>query len=144
MTLSTTTVALIRDSWAVLARDPDRLTATFYSELFRIAPHYRPMFAGADLPSQRKKLAAALALVVRHADNLAPVIGPLREMGHRHTGYGVTDDDYAVVGAALLTTMELQLGPLFSSATRDAWAAAYGAVAATMQAGAEDQRRSVA
>ena len=140
MNLPTDTVALIRESWAVLARDPDALAAGFYDEFFRVAPQYRPMFAGTDLPTQRKKLVAALALVVRHADNLRPVIEPLREMGSRHSDYGVTDDDYAVVGAALLTTMERQLGPIFSVAMRDAWAAAYGAVATTMQAGAATHR----
>jgi hemoglobin-like flavoprotein len=144
MTLPTDTVALIRESWAVLARDPDALTTGFYEELFRIAPHYKPMFAGTNLPAQRKKLAAALALVVRHADNLGPVLEPLKQMGRRHADYGVSDDDYAVVGAALLTTMERQLGPIFSVAMRDAWATAYGAVAATMQAGAAEPRQNVA
>lgn len=144
MTLPTETVTLIRESWDVLARDPDALTIGFYDELFRIAPHYKPMFASSDLPAQRKKLAAALALVVRHADNLDPVIEPLKDMGRRHAGYGVKDSDYDVVGAAMLTIMERQLGPIFSVAVRDAWTMAYGAVASTMQAGAADQARKVA
>lgn len=144
MTLSAENVTLIRESWDVLARDPDVLTSSFYDELFRIAPHYKPMFAGSDLPAQRKKLAAALALVVRHADNLGPVIEPLKEMGRRHSGYGVKERDYAVVGTALLTTMERQLGPIFSVAVRDAWTLAYGAVASTMQAGAADETLKVA
>ena len=144
MTLSNDAVALIRESWAVLARDPDALTDGFYAELFRSAPQYRAMFAATDLPAQRKKLAAALALVVRDAEDLGPVIAPLQEMGRRHSGYGVTDEDYAIVGAALLTTMDRLLGPIFSADVRAAWATAYGAVAAAMQSGAAISDRSVA
>lgn len=136
MTLTTDTVTLIRESWAVLARDPEALTRDFYDDLLTRAPELRPMFAGSDMPEQRRKLAAALGLVVRHADNLAPVIAPLHELGRRHAGYGVADADYGTVGAALLATIERRLGAAHSDAIRDAWASAYGAVAGTMQAGA--------
>ena len=144
MTLPNDTAALIHESWAVLARDPDALTAGFYEELFRIAPHFRSMFAGTDRPVQRKKLAAALALIVRNAEDLGPVTTSLQKMGRRHSGYGVRDDDYAIVGAALLTMIERLLGPIFNADVRAAWATAYGAVAAAMQSGAAVPKRSVA
>ena len=137
MTLTPRNISDIRASWRVLAADADGFTADFYAALFRRDPGLRPLFAHTDLPAQRKKLVAALALVVRHADDLSPVLGPLEEMGARHVGYGVKDSDYATVGGALIETMEAHLREAFSPEIRDAWTAAYGAVAGTMMAGAQ-------
>ena len=144
MSLSAENIRDIRNSWNLLAEDAEGMTSTFYAELFRIAPEVRPMFSDANLKAQGKKLAGAIGLVVRHADNLGPVLAPLREMGARHADYGVTDEHYDVVAQALIATMTECLGDKFTEETRNAWVAAYTAVAATMQAGAADLRRKTA
>lgn len=136
MSLSSEHIAEIRRSWMALSRDPDALTELFYDQLFRNAPEVKPLFAGTDLPEQRKKLAAAIGLVVRHAGNLAPVVPALQDLGRRHTTYGVQDAHYDAVGQALIHAIATRLGPDFTTATQDAWVAAYTAVATTMQAGA--------
>ena len=96
----------------------------------------RPMFAKSDMGMQRGTLAAALAIVVHHADNLSSVAPALEDMGRRHVGYGVTDAHYDSVGRALIQAIAEFHGQSFTPAIRDAWAAAYGAVASTMKAGA--------
>jgi nitric oxide dioxygenase len=50
----------------------------------------------------------------------------------------VTTADYAVVGEALLWTLEQGLGEEFTPEVRSAWANVYDLLAATMQAGATD------
>jgi hemoglobin-like flavoprotein len=60
----------------------------------------------------------------------------LRELGHKHCDYGVTDADYDTVGAALLWTLEQGLGAAFTAEAGDAWATAYNLLAGTMKAGA--------
>lgn len=137
MPLSTEAVTYVRDSWAVLAADPDALSRTFYDRLFRSNPDYRAMFARTDLPEQRRKLAAALGLVVRHAHRLAPVVAALEDMGQRHAVHGVTPADYDAVRAALLAAMEERLGSLYTPEIGAAWAEAYGAVAGIMQDAAD-------
>lgn len=144
MSLSSQNIHDIRATWSELAQDAEGTTDAFYAELFRIAPDVRPMFAGTDLTKQGRKLTAAIGLVVRHADNLVPMVAPLREMGARHAGYGVEDRHYDAVGQALIATMQARLGPTFTPAARDAWIAAYSAVAGTMQAGAADLTRQSA
>ncbi|MCV2868455.1 globin domain-containing protein [Defluviimonas sp. WL0002] len=136
MTLSPEDVTAIRQSWTALSMDPETLTQRFYAELFRIAPEVRPMFAGSDLQSQRRKLAAAIGMVVHHADRLAAVVPALEDLGRRHVGYGVTDAHYDAVGRALIHAIAEIHGPSFTPKIRNAWLAAYTAVAATMQAGA--------
>ncbi|MGE5148514.1 MAG: globin domain-containing protein, partial [Rhodospirillaceae bacterium] len=53
-------------------------------------------------------------------------------LGERHKGYGVTADHYAPVGAALLWTLEKGLGADFTPETKEAWTAAYTALAGVM------------
>lgn len=144
MTLTTEDITLIRETWAILTRDPDPLTEGFYEELFRRAPEYRPLFAATDLPEQRRKLAAALGLVVRHAHDLTPVVGPLTDLGRRHAEWGVEDAAYDVVGAALLHTIAARLGAGMVPGVIEAWTAAYTAVASTMIAGADMARKKIA
>ncbi|WP_353474907.1 globin domain-containing protein [Salipiger sp. H15] len=137
MTLTPQHITDIRLSWQVLAADADAFAADFYDRLFRRDPALRPLFSATDLPAQRRKLVAAIGLVVRHAGDLAPVLGPLAELGARHAGYGVKEADYATVGGALIEAIAACLREAFTPGIRDAWAAAYGAVAATMMAGAD-------
>ena len=141
MTLTPQHITDIRLSWQVLASDADGFASGFYHRLFRRDPDLRPLFANSDLPAQRRKLITAIALVVRHADDLSPVLGPLAELGARHLGYGVKTSDYTTVGGALIETMEAQMQGAFTPEVRDAWLTAYGAVAGTMMAGAETAAR---
>ena len=136
MSLTPEHIAEIRKSWVALSQDPDAMTELFYEQLFRIAPEVKPLFAGTDLPAQRKKLAAAIGLVVRHVEDLSPVVPGLQDLGRRHVAYGVRDAHYDAVGQALIHAIATRLGPKFTAATQDAWVAAYTAVATTMQAGA--------
>ena len=62
-------------------------------------------------------------------DQIVPAV---RALGARHVGYGVRAEHYAVVGTALLWTLEQGLGAAFTPAVRDAWAAAYRALAGVM------------
>ena len=62
------------------------------------------------------------------------------EIQHPHIGakcggakkYGVTADQYAPVGAALLWTLEKGLGPDFTPETKAAWTEAYTVLAGVM------------
>lgn len=143
MSLSTETLRIVRTSWRILAEDADALTEIFYAYLFGDNPRYRAMFANANMPKQRRKLAAALGLVVQNAHDFGPLIPTLKSLGARHGAWGVMAADYAAVGAALLASIEAQLGEDWRPETADAWAEAYGAVAEVMQAGeAETLRKS--
>jgi hemoglobin-like flavoprotein len=61
----------------------------------------------------------------------------LRAMGARHHDYGVQDEHYASVGAALLFMLGEVLGEQFTPPVRAAWEGLYSVVAETMQRGAQ-------
>jgi nitric oxide dioxygenase len=70
---------------------------------------------------------------------LAPVIEAL---GRRHAGYGVKDEHYTAVATALLWALEQSLGARFTPDVRDAWSAAYGLLASTMQGAARQEAQA--
>jgi hemoglobin-like flavoprotein len=63
----------------------------------------------------------------------------VEDLGRRHAAYGVTDDHYDTVGAALLWTLEKGLGDAFTAEAREAWTTVYGLLASTMKNAAARQ-----
>lgn len=124
-------IALVREGFDRIAPDAENVGLAFYQKLFELDPTLRAMFA-TDLRPQVGHLMSALTLVVRSLDDLGPVLGQVRLLGSRHTGYGVTPAQFDTVGAALLATLETGLGPAFTSEAREAWTAAYTTLAGAM------------
>jgi hemoglobin-like flavoprotein len=103
----------------------------FYDRLFEIAPQTRSLFPS-DLSEQKKKLMAMLGTAVTNLHKLDTILPAVKELGKRHKTYGVTADQYAPVGAALLWTLEKGLGPDFTPETKAAWTEVYTALAGVM------------
>ncbi len=103
----------------------------FYDRLFEIAPETRSLFP-ADLGEQKKKLMSMLATAVTNLHKLESILPAVKALGERHKTYGVTADQYAPVGAALLWTLEKGLGSDFTPETKTAWTEAYTALAGVM------------
>jgi nitric oxide dioxygenase len=109
----------------------------FYDRLFETAPDLRAMFP-ADMRDQKRKLFVTLATAVQGLGDLDRLVPQVKALGARHTGYGVTAEHYALVGAALIWTLDRGLGQAFTLDVELAWRRVYGLLAATMQAGASD------
>ena len=122
----------IRKSFAILSQDPEGLASDFYARLFATAPSVRSLFK-TDLRDQGKKLVAMLAVVVHNLDRLDTILGAVQSLGRRHADYGVRDEHYDQVGAALLETLRSRLGATFTDDVRGAWAVAYGTLATVMR-----------
>jgi hemoglobin-like flavoprotein len=60
----------------------------------------------------------------------------LKQLGARHSGYGVQDDHYGKVATALLGTLEEGLGEEFTPELRGAWTEAYLLISSLMRRGA--------
>jgi hemoglobin-like flavoprotein len=135
--LTSTEIALVRASFARVARIQETAADLFYDRLFAIAPKLRELFP-ADLQQQKRKLMQTISTAVGGLDDLDKLVPVLKALGARHAGYGATAADYAVVGEALLWTLEQGLGEEFQPGLRAVWAKAYDVIATTMQAGAAE------
>jgi hemoglobin-like flavoprotein len=126
---------LVQSSFAKVAPIAGQAADLFYNRLFEIDPSLRAMFP-ADMKEQKIKLMQMLTAAVKGLDNLETLVPVVRQLGARHTGYGVTEEHYGTVAAALLWTLEKGLGEAFTPETKEAWVVVYGILAATMQEGA--------
>lgn len=125
-------VALVRTSFEKVRPISEDAARLFYARLLEIAPEVRPLFKG-DMAEQGRKLMGTLAVVVNGLDDLATLWPAVEELGRRHATYGVTDDHYRPVGAALIWTLEQGLGQDFTAEVRTAWIEAYLALADIMK-----------
>lgn len=136
--LTDTQIALVQRSFAVIAPIADDAAVLFYQRLFEIDPSLKSMFRG-DMAEQRRKLMQMLTAAVKGLQRLDRLVPVLEDLGRRHIGYGVTDQHYDTVGAALLWTLEKGLGRAFTPEAKEAWTAVYGLLANTMRNAAARQ-----
>jgi hemoglobin-like flavoprotein len=130
-------VAAVQSSFASIKPIADTAAALFYERLFAIAPEYRHLFSG-DMARQGRMLMNMLGTAVNGLSAPETIVPAVKELGRRHSAYGVTSSDYQVVGGALLWTLERGLGVSFTAEVKQAWAAAYDLLAGVMQEGARE------
>jgi hemoglobin-like flavoprotein len=130
--MTPTDIDRIRTSWAAVEPIADAAAGLFYGRLFELDPAIERLFRRTDMPAQRKVLMQTLTVVVKSLDKLEQIVPAVQALGRRHAGYGVREEHYATVGAALLWTLEEGLGDAFTSDVRGAWADAYGILASVM------------
>lgn len=126
---------MVRSSWALVAPAKTQVAALFYSHLLTLDPALKPLFTG-DMTAQGEKLMSMIGAALSLLDRPAQLLPVLHGLGGRHAGYGVREPHYAVVGQALLQTLEEGLGEAFDDDQRAAWTAVYGWIAREMMAGA--------
>lgn len=115
-----------------MARIRGAATVGVYERLFTLDPSLRPLFRG-EMKEQGRKVMAMISMAVNGLTRLEQLVPAVQALGRRHAGYGVRDEHYATVGAALLWTLEQGLGNSFTPAVREAWTAAYGVLSSTMK-----------
>lgn len=130
-------VALLKDSFDMIAPHKDAFALSCYQQLFTDYPQAQPLFAQTNMRRQEGALMAALATViagVQRGDNLIPT---LQRLGQRHKGYGVKAEHYPILRVVLLETFHHYLGPRFTPQIQEAWEEAFEMISAEMLKGAD-------
>lgn len=115
----------------------DEVPLYFYSHLFLTHPELRDMFPVA-MGSQRDKLFAALGHIVSHADRIDEVAEFIGQLGRDHRRFAVVPEQYSMVGASFLATLQRYLGAEWTDEVARSWSEAYGLIAKVMVMAAED------
>ena len=131
-------IKLIQTSWTKVLPISEKAAELFYGKLFELDPKVKSLFKG-DMKEQGRKLMAILNTAVNSLNDVESIVPALQDMGKRHVDYGVKDEDYDTVGAALIWTLETGLGDDFTEDTKAAWLAVYTLVADTMKAAAAEK-----
>jgi hemoglobin-like flavoprotein len=142
--MTPTQIELVQTTWARLAPVAEQAAELFYGRLFSLDPSLKALFRG-DMKAQGRKLMTMISFAVKGLRRLDALVPAVQDLGRRHAGYGVKDEHYATVGAALLATLAEGLGEAFTEEAEQAWTSAYELLAATMRsAAAAPAQREVA
>lgn len=128
---------LVQASFAMVEPIAEQAADLFYGKLFELEPTLRGLFPE-DLAEQKRKLMTTLKVAVSSLDKPDTLVPVVQDLGRRHKGYGVTDENYDTVASALLWTLEQGLGEQFRPDVEEAWIAVYGVLSSTMKAAAAE------
>jgi len=128
-------VRLVQQSWKEVVPITATAAELFYRNLFSLDPGLEPLFRG-DMKAQGEKLMTMIGVAVDQLDDMDALLPVLRNLGRRHSGYGVKDHHYESVAAALLATLSQCLGDAFTPALKRSWIHVYDLIANTMMAAA--------
>jgi len=125
---------IVKSTVPVLQQHGEEITRVFYQQLLAAHPELTSIFPAANQEdgTQARRLAAAILAYAANVDRLSNLSGAVDAIGHRHVGLGVLPEQYPVVGTHLLQAIQTVLGDAATKEVLDAWAAAYGQLAAIM------------
>ena len=125
-------IALIKKSWIDVRKiKPEILGDVFYTKLFYDNPELRKMFPQ-EMEEQNKKLIDMLNIIIERLENLNELKGEIIAVAKRHVDYGVKNEHYNMVGAALLWTLKKALGKEWTDELKTAWINCYNVLSGTM------------
>ncbi|WP_339113564.1 globin domain-containing protein [Thioclava sp. GXIMD2076] len=135
--LDQSTVAIVRESYALALSRRPCLMQDFYLFLLARHPDLEPLFPR-SLARQADKFSGALQLLLSYANAPDDLSRALRRLGRDHQGYGARPEHYPAVVDALVETLAIQLGRDWTESYETAWRGLLGFVGAEMLAGAAD------
>jgi hemoglobin-like flavoprotein len=125
-------ILLVQTSWRRVMPIKDAAAELFYHRLFGLDPTLRELF-NSDMEQQGTRLMQMITAAVRGLDRLDALLPVVRDLGMRHVAYGVRDEHYGTVGAALIWTLQQALQEDFTPDVKSAWIKAYGVLSQTMR-----------
>jgi hemoglobin-like flavoprotein len=124
--------SLVQQSFTQVVPIADAAAELFYGRLFELDPSLRQLFGG-DMREQGRRLMQMITVTVRGLDRIETIVPAVQALGRRHAAYGVTNEHFETVAAALLWALEQGLGSAFTPEVAEAWASVYALLATTMK-----------
>lgn len=128
----------VQNSWKIVETIAPQAAALFYSNLFEANPELKALFKS-DMTEQGSKLTKMISTAVSKLEQLDVLVPVLQNLAKGHVNYGVKSEHYAMVGGALLLTLEQGLGEAFTPQVRSSWEQVYGVMSDVMIDAAYEQ-----
>jgi hemoglobin-like flavoprotein len=132
--MDSTTIGHLRQSVSLLPIEELGPVHEFYRRLFELAPDARSLFTR-QIDVQVRKFVDMLSWVIAHLEKPDELCREMRELGARHSSYGVRVDHYAPVGSALIWMFQHALGEHFTPEMEEAWLEAYAFISLEAERG---------
>ncbi|MFC1520273.1 NO-inducible flavohemoprotein [Pseudomonadota bacterium] len=125
------TIDVVKSTIPLLESAGPALTTHFYQRMFEHNPELKDVFNLAHQHSGGQPLAlfSAVAAYAKNIDNLAVLGSAVERIAHKHTGFLIKPEQYAIVGGHLLATLEELGGDAVTEEVLTAWGKAYGFLA---------------
>lgn len=126
------TIAIVKATAPVLKEHGETITEVFYKILFEKHPELRDVFnmTNQKKGTQPKALANAVFQYAVHIDKLSMLGDAVESIAQKHTSFSIPKEAYPIVGENLLIAIKEVLGDAATTEIIDAWAEAYGDLAA--------------
>ncbi|QYJ70525.1 NO-inducible flavohemoprotein [Shewanella sp. FJAT-51649] len=129
--LDSRTIQVIKSTIPLLESAGPALTQHFYERMFKHNPELKDVFNLAHQHSGGQPVALfnAVAAYAKNIDNLGALGSAVERIAHKHTGFLIQPEQYAIVGSHLLATLKELGGEAVTEEVLTAWADAYGVLA---------------
>lgn len=124
MSLSESTIEIVKATAPAVAANAEKITARMYEILFTDYPETEALFENAA-PDQHKKLASAVSAYAANIDNLAVLSKAVDKMATTHVATNVKPEHYPMVGLSILGAIKDILGEAATEDVVNAWKEAY-------------------
>ena len=126
--------ALVSGTVPVLREHGVALTTYFYNRMLTHNPELKNVFNSANQRTGAQPTALAMSVLAyaEHIDNPSVLSHAVNRIAHKHVSLDIRPEQYAIVGKHLLASISEVLGEAATAELIDAWAAAYGELAAIM------------
>lgn len=127
--LDAQTIATVKATIPLLVETGPKLTAHFYDRMFAHNPELKEIFNMSNQRNgdQREALFNAIAAYASNIENLAALLPAVEKIAQKHTSFQIKPEQYNIVGAHLLATLDEMFSP--GQEVLDAWGKAYGVLA---------------
>lgn len=126
---------LLKESWALVEEDRERLSAHFFARLFLLDPELRNHFP-VQLNGQGDRILDAIVTATQTVGDPESFDGYLRALGRDHRKYQIEAKHYETMGVALLDALRSTAGDGWNLEYDQAWREAYARISEKMLAGA--------
>jgi len=127
--LDAQTIATVKATIPLLVETGPKLTAHFYDRMFAHNPELKEIFNMSNQRNgdQREALFNAIAAYASNIENLPALLPAVEKIAQKHTSFQIQPEQYNIVGAHLLATLDEMFSP--GQEVLDAWGKAYGVLA---------------
>ena len=132
---------LVQKTTSALFSDEGAFANEFYSRLFAVAPEAQGMFSG-NMERQGYLMGHMLKGAIYALSRPRNVALGFRELGRRHTNYGVSEDHYLLVRKVLVDTLKVRLKEAYSDRIRLAWERMFDLAFKYMKEGAAGKKQA--
>mmetsp|Transcript_18953 Transcript_18953/g.36178 ORF Transcript_18953/g.36178 Transcript_18953/m.36178 type:complete len:141 (+) Transcript_18953:1075-1497(+) len=106
-------------------------------------PRTKPLFAGKAVREQGEKLTAMLETMVNGLSDLEQLKPLIKSLAKRHAHFGVVEDMFPHLGAALNETLQQLLEEKFTAEVEEAWTKMYAMISLLMISTLRDELKSI-